>query len=63
MIDICDLPFPIVVTEVRALDDFRLRVRLQDGKQGIFDMKPYLGQGVMLQPAGRPATPSSPAPP
>lgn len=46
MIDIRDLPFPIVVTEVRALDDFRLALQFQDGKQGVFDMKPYLGKGI-----------------
>lgn len=49
MTDIRDLPFPIVVTEVRALEGFRLRLRFQDGKQGVFDMRPYLGKGVFKE--------------
>lgn len=44
--DIRDLPFPITVTEVHALSDFRLAPCFQDGKQGIFNIKPYLGKGV-----------------
>lgn len=46
MVDIRDLPFPITATEVRALDGYRLALRFQDGKRGIFDMRPYLGKGV-----------------
>lgn len=46
MVDIRDLPFPIVVTEVHALGEFQLALTFKDGKQGIFDMKPYLGKGV-----------------
>lgn len=46
MVDIRDLPFPIVVTEVHALGEFQLALTFQDGKRGIFDMKPYLGKGV-----------------
>lgn len=46
MVDIRDLPFPIVVTEVHALGEFQLALTFKDGKQEIFDMKPYLGKGV-----------------
>lgn len=46
MVDMRDLPFPITVTEVHALGDYRLSLCFQDGKRGIFDMKPYLGKGV-----------------
>lgn len=49
MTDIRDLPFPIAVTEVRPLDDFHLRLRFQGGKQGTFDMRPYLGKGVFKE--------------
>lgn len=49
MIDIRDLPFPIVVTGVRALADFQLELSFQDGKRGVFDMKPYLGKGVFKE--------------
>ena len=43
MVDMRDLPFPITVTKVHALGDYRLALCFQDGKRGIFDMKPYLG--------------------
>lgn len=46
MVDISDPPFPITVTEVHALGDYSLALRFQDGKRGIFDVKPYLGKGV-----------------
>jgi len=36
-------------TLVRPLDDFRIYVELQDGKKGIFDMKPYLDKGVFRE--------------
>jgi hypothetical protein len=34
---------------VRPLEDFRIYVELQDGKKGIFDMKPYLDRGVFKE--------------
>ena len=37
------------VVWVKPLDDFCIDVRLQDGSHGIFDMKPYLNQGVFQE--------------
>lgn len=37
------------VISVEPLSDYRLQVRLADGKQGIFDVKPYLGKGAFRQ--------------
>jgi hypothetical protein len=34
---------------VRPLDDFRIYVELQDGRKGIFDIKPYLNRGVFKE--------------
>ena len=31
---------------VQPLPDYRIYVELADGRKGIFDMKPYLNQGV-----------------
>lgn len=36
----------IDVTEVQALDGYRISVSFEDGKRGVFDMRPYLGRGV-----------------
>ncbi len=33
-------------TVVQPLEDFRIYVELQDGRKGIFDMKPYLNRGI-----------------
>ena len=34
------------VKKVRPLDDYEIYVELEDGRTGIFDLKPYLGHGV-----------------
>lgn len=34
------------VKTVRALDDYQIFVELEDGREGIFDLKPYLNHGV-----------------
>ena len=39
----------IEVVSVKPLGNHRLRVSLSDGKQGIFDMSPYLSKGVFKQ--------------
>ena len=31
---------------VKALSDYRLYVEIEDGRKGIFDMKPYLSHGM-----------------
>lgn len=37
------------VTTVKPLPDYRLYVELEDGRKGIFDMKPYLDIGVFRE--------------
>ena len=37
------------VKSVRPLDDFCIEVTLQDGRLGLFDMKPYLDVGVFKE--------------
>lgn len=37
------------VTTVKPLPDYRLYVEVADGRKGIFDMKPYLDQGVFRE--------------
>ena len=37
------------VKAVRPLADFCIEVTLQDGRQGVFDMKPYLDFGVFRE--------------
>ena len=37
------------VKSVRPLDDFCIEVTLQDGRLGVFDMKPYLDVGVFKE--------------
>lgn len=34
------------VTDVMPLDDYCLALRFEDGVAGVFDMKPYLSEGV-----------------
>lgn len=46
--------FPWHVVSVRALDGYRLDLVFADGTRGVYDMSPYLGEGVYarLQNAG-----------
>lgn len=37
------------VTTVKPLADFRIYVEVEDGRKGIFDMKPYLDHGVFQE--------------
>ena len=37
------------VTLVKPLPDYRIYVELEDGRKGIFDLKPYLERGVMRE--------------
>lgn len=37
------------VKTVRALDDYQIFVELEDGREGIFDLKPYLNHGVFRE--------------
>jgi len=37
------------VKTVRPLDDYQIYVELEDGREGIFDMKPYLNHGVFKE--------------
>ena len=37
------------VLSVRALDNYRLKVALSNGKEGVFDMSPYLDRGVFRE--------------
>jgi hypothetical protein len=37
------------VVDVEPLDDYRIRVRLKNGKEGVFDLQPYLEHGVFQQ--------------
>lgn len=34
---------------VRALDDYEIYVELEDGRKGVFDLKPYLNHGVFRE--------------
>jgi Protein of unknown function (DUF2442) len=34
---------------VRPLEDYTLYVELEDGREGVFDLKPYLNQGVFRE--------------
>lgn len=40
------MPDLIDVTRVRALGDYRLWLRFEDGVEGVFDVSPYLDKGV-----------------
>ncbi len=37
------------VTNVRPLDDYQIYVELQDGRRGVFDLKPYLNHGLFSE--------------
>ena len=37
------------VKRVCSLDDYQLYVELEDGREGIFDVKPYLNHGVFRE--------------
>ena len=37
------------VKKVKALDDYKIYIEIEDGKKGIFDMKPYLNHGVFKE--------------
>jgi hypothetical protein len=37
------------VRTVRPLDDYEIYVELEDGRRGIFDLKPYLNHGVFRE--------------
>ncbi|NTW53274.1 MAG: DUF2442 domain-containing protein [Chlorobaculum sp.] len=34
---------------VKPLSDYRIYVEIEDGRQGVFDMKPYLDRGVFRE--------------
>ena len=34
---------------VKPLSEYRIHVEVQDGRKGIFDMKPYLDRGVFRE--------------
>jgi hypothetical protein len=34
---------------VKPLSDYRIYVKIEDGRQGVFDMKPYLDRGVFRE--------------
>ena len=34
---------------VKPLPDYRIYVEIEDGRQGVFDMKPYLDRGVFRE--------------
>jgi hypothetical protein len=37
------------VTSVKPLPDYRLYLEIQDGRKGVFDLKPYLDKGVFRE--------------
>jgi len=37
------------VTTVKPLSDYRIYVEIQDGRKGVFDLKPYLNHGVFRE--------------
>ncbi len=39
----------ISVVFVEPVENYQLKVRLSDGRQGLFDMKPYLDMGVFQE--------------
>jgi hypothetical protein len=39
----------VSVIEVEPLENYKLRVRLSNGRKGIFDMSPYLNKGVFKE--------------
>ena len=43
------IPPLLKVLSVRALDNYQLKVALSNGKEGMFDMSPYLDRGVFRE--------------
>lgn len=41
--------YPATVITVEPLDNYQLRVKLSDGRSGIFDMSPFLNKGVFKE--------------
>lgn len=39
----------VKVVAVEPLEKYKLRVTLSDGRKGIFDVSPYLDEGVFLE--------------
>jgi hypothetical protein len=39
----------VKVNQVKATDNYELRVKLSNGKEGVFDVKPYLDKGVFTE--------------
>jgi hypothetical protein len=39
----------IKVISVEAIDDYRLRVELSNGRKGVFDVSPYIDKGVFVE--------------
>lgn len=37
------------VKTVRPIEDYRIYVEIEDGRKGIFDLKPYLDRGVFRE--------------
>ena len=37
------------VKKVVPLDDYRIYVEIEDGRKGVFDLKPYLDRGVFRE--------------
>ena len=37
------------VKVVRPLPDYRIYVEIEDGREGIFDLKPYLNRGALRE--------------
>ncbi|NHQ61174.1 DUF2442 domain-containing protein [Chlorobium sp. BLA1] len=37
------------IKAVKPLSDYRIYVEIEDGRQGVFDMKPYLDRGVFSE--------------
>jgi len=37
------------IKAVKPLSDYRIYVEIEDGRQGVFDMKPYLDRGVFRE--------------
>jgi hypothetical protein len=39
----------VKVSDVEAMDDYVLLVKLSNGKKGLFDVKPYLDKGIFTE--------------
>ena len=37
------------VVDIEPLEDYRIHVRLESGREGVFDLKPYLEHGVFQE--------------